>query len=190
MTSFVSKLSAICVKKNLIDEENVPWFEYGVVTRIMTAISMVPSTLIAVRLSNIPTALTFLASFKFLRARTSGYHANSALGCISISLILELLFFGIFLRHLNPATLYVSNGVSFLVIFFLAPFVHPNMNFSEKEVLALRYSAKRRAMLTTLLAPVCDYLNFTAVAKGLTTGTAMAAFMLCLAYIIEWRKTI
>lgn len=39
MTSFVSKLSAICVKKNLIDEENVPWFEYGVETRIMTAIS-------------------------------------------------------------------------------------------------------------------------------------------------------
>ena len=44
-------------------------------------------------------------------------------------------------------------------------------------------------MLTTLLVLACNFLNFAAVAKGLTTGTAMAAFMLCLAYFIEWRKS-
>ena len=66
MTSFISKLSAICVKKNLIDSEDVPWFEYGIEIRITTAISMVPFMLLAVRLSDIPTALAFLAVFKFL----------------------------------------------------------------------------------------------------------------------------
>ena len=63
------------------------------------------------------------------------------------------------------------------------------MNFSEEEILALRYSSKKRIMLTTLLALMCDFLNYTAVARGLTTGTAMAAFMLCLAYYIDWRKS-
>lgn len=189
MTPFISKLSVICVKKKLINPEDVPWFEYGIEARITTAISTVPFILLAVRLSDIPTALAFLAVFKFLRARTSGYHANSVLGCISVSLILELLFLGIFLQQLNSVTFYVSNGISFTLIFFLAPFVHPNMNFSEEEILALRYSSKRRVMLTTLLALVCDFLNYTAVARGLTTGIAMAAFMLCLAYYIDWRKS-
>lgn len=189
MIPFISKLSAICIKKKLIEPEDVPWFEYGVETRIATAISMIPFTLLAVRLSDIPTALAFLAIFKFLRARTSGYHANSFLGCISVSLILELLFLGVFLKQLNAVTFYLSNGISFTIIFFLAPFIHPNMNFSEEEILALRYSSKRRIMLTTLLALMCDFLNYTAVARGLTTGTAMAAFMLCLAYYIDWRKS-
>lgn len=67
MTPFISKLSAICIKKKLIEPEDVPWFEYGVETRIATAISMIPFTLLAVRLSDIPTALAFLAIFKFLK---------------------------------------------------------------------------------------------------------------------------
>lgn len=189
MTPFISKLSAICIKKKLIEPEDVPWFEYGVETRIATAISMIPFTLLAVRLSDIPTALAFLAIFKFLRARTSGYHANSVLGCISVSLILEFLFLGVFLQQLNLVIFYISNGVSLTLIFLLAPFIHPNMNLSEEEILALRYSARRRVMLTILLVLACNFLNFAAVAKGLTTGTAMAAFMLCLAYFFEWRKS-
>lgn len=189
MTYFISKLSAICVKKDLVDSEDVPWLEYGIETRITTAITMVPFMLLAVRLSDLPTALAFLVAFKFLRTRTSGYHANSVLGCISVSFILEFLFMGVFLQQLNLVIFYISNGVSLTLIFLLAPFIHPNMNFSEEEILALRYSARRRVMLTTLLVLACNFLNFAAVAKGLTTGTAMAAFMLCLAYFIEWRKS-
>ena len=101
MTYFISKLSAICVKKDLVDSEDVPWLEYGIETRITTAITMVPFMLLAVRLSDLPTALAFLVAFKFLRARTSGYHANSVLGCISVSFILEFLFLGVFLQQLN-----------------------------------------------------------------------------------------
>lgn len=37
MTPFISKLSAICVKKKLIDPEDAPLFEYGIEARITTA---------------------------------------------------------------------------------------------------------------------------------------------------------
>lgn len=189
MTSLVSKLSAICVRSNLIEAKDVPWFEYGIKTRITTLTVLIPFALLAVKLVGIPTTLAFLASFQFLRTRVSGYHANSVLGCISVSLILELFFLGVFLQHLNTAAVCISNGINFAVIALFAPFIHPNMDFSGEEIQALRHSAKRRAALTTFLAFACYGLNFTAVAKGLTTGAAMAASMLCLAYFIDWRKS-
>lgn len=190
MTSFVSKLSAICVKKDLINAEDAPWFEYGIETRITTAACLIPFTLLAMKLSDIPTTLAFLATFKLLRARTSGYHANSTLECILVSLVMELFFLGVFLPHLSTIVFYISISVSFTIIFFLAPFAHPNMNFSKKEVCALRTCARRSVTLTTLFALLCYRFNFTTIAKGITTGTAMASFMLCLAYFIDWRKSI
>lgn len=189
MNSFISIISTACVKHDLIDSEDVPWFEYGIETRITTIISLIPFTLLAMKLSDLPTTLAFLAAFIFLRACISGYHANSVLGCISVSLILELFFFCVFLQHLNTAFFYISNGVSLTAIYFLAPFVHPNMNFSKEEILSLHCSTKRRVTLTTFLALACYRISFTAIAKGITTGTAMAAFMLCLAYFINWRKS-
>lgn len=33
------------------------------------------------------------------------------------------------------------------------------------------------------------YGELTSIAKGVASGIAMAAFSLCLAYIIDWRKT-
>lgn len=189
MIHFISKLSTACVKSGVIDANDILWFEYGIKTRIATFTVLVPFSLLAIKLSGIPTTLAFLAAFQFLRTRTSGYHANSVLGCISVSLILEFFFLGVFLPHLNTAAIYISNGVSLVAIDFLAPFVHPNMNFSKEEIQALRHSAKKRAALTAFLALMCCGLNFTAFAKGLTTGTAMAAFMLCLAHFIDWRKS-
>lgn len=62
MTPFISKLSAICIKKKLIEPEDVPWFEYGVETRIATAISMIPFTLLAVRLVYLQEQLGFVGN--------------------------------------------------------------------------------------------------------------------------------
>lgn len=189
MTSFVSELSTACVQKGLIDSENVPWFEYGIKVRITTIVSLIPFALLAIKLSDIPTTLAFLAAFKSLRTCAGGYHANSVLGCIVVSLILELFFLGVFLRWLNPVTFYISSAVSTVVIYFLSPFVPPNMNASKEEIGALRSCAKRKAVGITVIAIACYHFHFNTIAEGLTTGTTMVAFMLCLAYFIEWRNS-
>lgn len=184
MTSFISKLSAICVENNIINEADVPWLEYGIETRITAIIGLVPFTILAIKLSDIPTTLAFLATFNFLRKRVGGYHANSVLGCMLLSLFLEVLFLGAFLPKLNMVVFFISNGVSLAIIYFMAPYVHPNMNFSKDEIYALHNSAKRRVMQITVFTLACYFFNFSSIAKGLTAGTAMTAFMLCLAYFL------
>ena len=109
----------------------MPWLEYGIETRITAIIGLVPFTILAIKLSDIPTTLAFLATFNFLRKRVGGYHANSVLGCMLLSLFLEVLFLGAFLPKLNMVVFFISNGVSLAIIYFMAPYVHPNMNFSK-----------------------------------------------------------
>lgn len=188
MRPLISKLTVLCVRNNLINIEDVPWFEYSIETRVTAIISLVPFIILAIILSDTPTTVAFLTAFELLRKRTGGYHANSILGCTFISLILEILFLGTFLPQLTTAFLFLSNGVSLAIIIFLAPFSHLNMNLSEEEIHSLRNSARRRAILVTVVAFLFCCFDFTSISKGLTTGTAMTAFMLCLAYFIDWRK--
>ncbi len=181
------KIVSYCMQHNVISASDEAWFRYGIKKRLTSVLCMIPLVALAVFLSDIPTAVSFYASFLLLRERTSGYHARTPTGCLSTSVLMELLFFLGMYPHLDTVLIIVSSGLSTVVIFFLAPYAHPNMCFAHEELLALRFAGRTTALIFLVATMVCQFSGLHSVSKGLAIGITMTAFALCLAYFIDWR---
>lgn len=188
MNKWSDKLTAYCVQQGIVCEKNAEWFKYGIEKRLSTICVAIPFFLLAVILSNFFTAFFFFLSFYTLRSKTNGFHAHTLLGCICLSLFIELTFFLIIYPKLNTITICaISLGCS-IIIMILAPFNHPSMSYSEKERKACRSHARKINCIFLLVVIVTILLHLNKIAAGITLGIAMTTFMLCLAYILEWRK--
>lgn len=86
---------------------------------------------------------------------------------------------------LNPIMNIFILLVSLIVVYKWAPYNHPAMQLSKAEILACRKSARIRIVCLTVLGLICNALNYSMLAEGITLGIALAAFLLCLAYIMN-----
>ena len=183
-----NKIAAYFLKHGIIDQGQVDWFIYGLEKRLASACIFLPFFLIAVFWTTPLCAVSLFVSFFLIRRRTSGFHANSVGTCLCISLALEMAFLGVVYPILHGIYAIVIASVCFVVITFLAPYNHPNMNFTEDEISACRVSARLDTGALWLLAIGAHFVGLSEVSKGISLGIAMAALLLCLAYISEWRK--
>ena len=153
-----------------------------------TIIVAIPFFLVAVILSDICTAMAFYVSFYCLRTRINGYHAKTVWACFVTSLLSELLFLGVICPLINTIGAISLALFSLINILILAPYNHPSMHLSNEEVTACRNSSRIRSISIMACILATYLINFSTIAKGLSLGLAMAACLLCLAYIDEWRK--
>lgn len=189
MRKWLDSLTVYCIQKGIVREADALWFKYALEKRISTACIALPFFILAVIFSNFFTASCFFLSFYILRSKTNGFHANSLLGCICISLLVEVFLFLVIYPYLNTLANCVLNTICGALIMILSPFNHPSMSYSEKERIACRSHARRNVCIFLLVAAISILLRLQHIASGITLGIAMTAFMLCLAYILEWRKT-
>lgn len=187
MEALASRITGFCIRNHLAEQDDEPWLRYGIEKRISTFINIIPFILLAVYLTNLPAALSFLFAFRALRKSSSGYHAKTALGCACSSLLFEMLFLGGLYQHLSSRSFFWVNLICGFIVLFLAPYNHPNMHFSKDEMLALKQRARRSVTVLILLSLASNFVGFPSIAMGITTGIAMAASLLCLAYTIDWR---
>lgn len=188
MKFIVDTLVAFCVKNSLIDPEMKDWLRYGFEKRLSTFIVLIPFFILAVLLSAPSTALSFFVSFFSLKRCTNGFHANTIWGCLFASLLFEYLFLGVICPILNSHNAVWINIVCGIIVILLAPYNHPNIHLSKEESYILRRISRRTILLLILAVAICFLAEAVGIAKGLTAGIAMAAFLLCLAYISEWRN--
>lgn len=185
---WVDRFSEYCIAKKIISTEDVPWFKYGIEKRIYTSIVAIPFFLVAVILSDIYTAIAFYVSFYCLRTRINGYHAKTVWACFVTSLLSEFLFLGVIRPLINPTGSISLALFSLINILILAPYNHSSMHLSHEELTACRNSSRIRSISIMVCILATYSLNLSTIAKGLSLGLAMAACLLCLAYIDEWRK--
>lgn len=185
----VDRIVRYCFKNGLISESQIPWLRYSIEKRLSSIIGIIPFALLALLLSDFGCAFCFILSFCVLRSRINGYHSKTLIGCILVSLAIEILSFKIIYPVLTPITAMATCIVCFVILILFAPYNHPNMHYSADEVLALKKSIRRRVAVLFLLLSLFTVKQLISALHGLTLGIAMAAFMLCLAYITEWRKT-
>ena len=182
---WLTHLTDYCLRHDIIAEEDIPWFQYGIEKRVSTVIVGIPVFIVAVLLSDILTATAFYVSFYLLRTRTNGFHASTVWGCLCSSLLCITVFLGI----LNPILIRpAAVGLSFagtVIVFILAPYDHPNMNYTEKELLACKKSSRFRCSALLIFSILLHFFDIPKPANGLSLGIAMAAFLLCLAYILN-----
>ena len=185
----VDRIVCYCYKNGFISESQVPWLRYSIEKRISSIIGIIPFAVLAVLLSDFWCALCFISSFCFLRSRINGYHSKTLIGCILVSFTIEMLSFKIIYPILTPITSLVISIVCFVILIIFAPYNHPNMHYSDDEVLALKKSIRHRVAVLFLFLSILLVNQLISALHGPTLGIAMAAFMLCLAYFLEWRKT-
>lgn len=188
MALLVDKIISILFKYKIIHEENEAWVRYGLYRRLSTLFVFIPFFLLAVVLTDVYCASSFICGFFFMRSKTNGYHAKSFILCFTYSLLLELIFLLLIYPLLTPVVCYIVSILCALNIFFLAPFNHPNMNYSATELRACRVQARIRVLLCQIIIIVAQMLRLESVSKGLTLAIALVAFMLTIAYITTWRK--
>lgn len=190
MSLFVEQIIGCCVKEQLISEDKIPWFRYSLEKRLYTFIGIIPFAILAVLISNIWCAICFLTVFFSLRSRINGYHADTLLGCFLMSLVIEIIFLIVFVILLTPVNCMVIVILCCCILFLFSPYNHSNMHYSIDEIIALKKSIRRRLVIILLLALIMRIMHWDNGLRGLVTGIAMATFMLCLAYYLEWRKQI
>ena len=189
MHKIVDKLTYYCLNEELIKSEDVPWFKYGLEKRISTIIVGIPFLIIAFLISSFLCAVSFFASYFFVRKYIGGYHAKSVLGCIFFSLLMEIVFLGCLPYLINTPFLSGIHVISIVAVFLLAPYNHPNMHLSLDEITVCKKKGRHRICIATLICLIVQLAEGSEIAKGCTIGIVMAATLLCFGYIFNWRNT-
>lgn len=194
MRKLIGIITNYCIKNDLIQPEQVSWFQYGLEKKIVTLFVGIPFLVIALVISSWLCAISFFATYFFVRKYADGYHAKTIWGCLAFSLALEFVFIGILPRILNVPLRVLLLSICFPAVWTLAPYNHPNMHFSVAEIKYCRKRVHIRICLVTVFAAVFSLTELSEIANGCTIGIAMATALLCLGYIMnrrntQWRKT-
>lgn len=181
----VDQLVTHCVKRGYVSEEQAPWLSYAIKKRMGSLFASLPILMLASYLATPITACSFYFSFCWLRSRTNGIHAKTFMGCMSGSLFCVLIFMGPIYHLLADSSMLVILLLSMVIIWFLAPYNHPNMHLTSEEKVACMNSARCRLLLLLLGTIISQGLIQREAAVGIMLGIAMAALLLALAYLFK-----
>ena len=129
----------------------------------------------------------FLVAFFWLRSRTNGYHAKSVAACTFGSVVWEIFFLKVLPVRITVFAL-VSFSVSIFIIWFCAPYNHPDMGMSLEEVIACAKSAKVRLSMLVFSFCILNIWGLKQVAEGILLGIVMTAATLVMGYCLQKDK--
>lgn len=185
MHKWANSIARYCYRKGLIEAHQIPWLCYSIERRGSSMILFPPLLLIGSAISEMDVVISFYFSFCFLRKVTSGLHASSITKCFLASVALEFLFLGVLQHAVHTSTLLLLAAISVFLIFWLAPFRHPNMSFSDEEILACRVSARVRSVLVSGAAMLAWCCGYQSIMVGIFLGIVATASLLAIAQIIR-----
>lgn len=183
MFTFLDSFVNYSVNSGFVSHDEAPFLRYNLEKLLSNLFLSIPFVIIGCFLTSLETGITFFVAFSFLRVRTNGYHSKTFWRCLFTSVALEIVFLVLFYHWLSYTALLIALALSAITIFFLAPFRHPNMNYSDEEVRVCSKSSKIRIMILLLGAVLLFQTGCWELAKGIVLGITMTAFLLVLAYI-------
>lgn len=188
MKYLISILVDISVQRNIIPPSDGPWLQYCLEKWISTILGM--GLLLTVGLLLFPPVPTvvFIVSFLFLRQRTNGLHMKSMLGCMAVSLALELGMMGVVYPVLTLPSAATVLVISASLAFVLSPFRHPNLSMTDQEFYANDIGSKVRLLILMVFAGISIWANGLDCLYGITLGVALDAASLALAHILKFYK--
>lgn len=188
MQAIINSIVARCVAKGYILEQQAPWLKYGIEKRLVGFIVTIPFLIFGFLISNIPLTMAYYIGFRYLRSRTNGLHANSVIGCLLASIFCEFVFLGLVFPALDSRTILLLLPIATIIIFFLAPYTHPNMELSEEEIAMCAKSSKIRLGILLVVCFITTIFKFNYIANGIALSIVTTAVMLVLAYILKERR--
>lgn len=150
---FISSVASYYVKKNLITEQQIDVFEYGISLTIASLISFAITLTWGLVFCCFFEVLVFLSLFVPLRMFSGGYHARSFSRCILLLIVilalLSLSINTIQVTAIRPI-IFLSSIFSIHVIFICAPVQHPNAPIRREDI--PKYAQISKAICVTEIA--------------------------------------
>ena len=92
MENLAEKITIFLAAHNYIAEDKKDWCHYVVIKFLMSVLSLCLLIPIGSLVVGWIGSILYTFTFRFLRARTGGYHAKTPHGCLITSVILQILF--------------------------------------------------------------------------------------------------
>ena len=181
----IEQMVQCCIKRGYISAKQAPWLCYALKKHMGSLVASLPILILASYLATPVVACFFYFSFCWLRSRINGIHAKTFRGCIVASVLCVFVFMGLMYRLLTVFLLQGLLLISAVVIWFFAPFNHPNMHLTNNEKIACMNSARKRLLFLLLGTSVLQKLNKQEAVAGIVLGVSMAALLLALAYLFK-----
>lgn len=178
MDALVEKVTNLCLNRHYIDPEQTSWFQYAISRRIIGFVTFLILLPVGTLVVDWKGVFLFLFVFRFLRARTGGYHAKSSVGCLLSALLTEM--FSLFAAKSIPTAGYsfCILVVATLCIIVLAPANNANLHLTDEEITALRPRIIIRLVLSVLFG--CLLLNIDFLAANCVIVSIFAVSVMLL----------
>ena len=126
-------IAVLFLKKNIINEDELPVYQYGMQVLICNIAGMLTVLIVGILISRLVESIIFITIYATLRIYTGGYHARTPLVC-------NIVFLGTYLVTVMLEALKVNNSVvlimyllSCLIILRFSPIENVNKELDEKD---------------------------------------------------------
>lgn len=184
MEHIADKLTGRLLLRGYIETDQIEWCHYMVMRRCMSLLSFLTMVLVGAVIANLRAALVFTAAFRFLRIRTSGYHAKTPHACLLTALSVQCVAL-MLVRCFGSLLFYgVLAGFSVFAIAKLAPANNAAIHLTQDEIAALRPSIRMCTMAIFIMG--CGAFMLmpdSSLGRSLIAALAADAFLLVLSAI-------
>lgn len=183
MNQLAQKIAHYCIVFDFISADDFEWCTYGIEKRITSFITGFILTLIGIILFGIKRTFSFVLPFRFLRKRTSGYHAPTYISCFFSSILLEIFCISIS-STIHPYFYFLILIFSNTTIWLFSPCNNIYIHLTTAESSVLKRMSRIRLVLVNIL---CFFFFFFSIELFCNIVIAMFADA-CLLIIPKIKK--
>lgn len=151
MEKVAKKMTYWFLRKGLIDEDQIQWCHYMIVHRTMNLISLIWLVPVGTLVSEWYISLAFVLSYRLLRSRTGGFHAQTPLGCLCIATLIQLSVLSIIPYIISPIYLTPVLVACSCIIIFFSPSNSSLIHLSSEEIKAIIPQIRARLLVLWVL---------------------------------------
>lgn len=155
MEAIAIYLANLCIRYDIVDKSLFDWCVYSIGKRLAISITRFFLILIGFTFFGIIETSVFISSLLLLRTFTNGYHASSYLGCLFLSILVEVICLSI-APFLSRSILAFAIVLSDVLICAYAPYNDVKIHLTPNEIVATKLQTRK---LLVLLNIACLFLS-------------------------------
>lgn len=136
-------IAILFLKKNIISEDDVPVYKYGMQVLIGNIMGMMLIVGISIMLSRLVEGIIFVFLYATLRIYTGGYHAKTSLRCNTFFVLTYLLVLELNELAINSSLAWILFLLSYMIIVRYSPVENVNKDLEDYE----RIKYKRKSVI-------------------------------------------
>lgn len=173
--SLSNKLANWLLCQSIITEDEIPIYRYAAYNILYTAIPVFIMLIIGFIIGTVIGSLLFILTFILLRKYTGGFHFNSPVLCMIVSIITEFLFMYLAKLISDPYTLIMLITASSCSLLLLSPVPSENRPLDNEEILYCKNKLKQILVFLFFFCYSLYVIGYTALISFPISAMTMTA---------------